>query len=181
MITKFLLSSIEPLPYPQHGHGPIQRPNKLSCPLTFQASSVFRDPTHSPDTPDVLLHINHLVDRQNSIAAAMPNNDANVNNSASMINEVTTPNVPWTPFSPPDWSSKYESSWPLPVPTQNPFAQRQISTDDGNLWSESSLNTHWLKFPSIPSTNRQENETANSVSHLRLSLPLLSTHQSFEI
>lgn len=86
-----------------------------------------------------------------------------------MINDMsTTPNVPWTPFSPADWSSKYESSWPSTVQTTNPFAQRQISTDDANFWPESSMNTSWLKFPLPPTSNRQENETPNSVSsHLR--------------
>lgn len=108
----------------------------------------------------------------------MPNNDANVNNPSSMINDVTTPNVPWTPFSPPDWSAKYESSWPMPVPTQNPFAQRQVSTDDPNLWTESSLNISWLKFPTAPAANRQESEPTNAVSLLSLfTTPL----HSFEI
>ena len=164
--------SIEPLPFPQHGPGPIQRPNKLSCPLTIQASSVFRDSPRSPDTPDVLVHINHLVDRQNSFATVMPNTDTPLNNSSNMSHDMSTPNVPWTPFSPSDWSSKYESSWPVSVQTPNPFASRQISSDETNIWPEPSLSSSWLKFPSTAPSNRQENETPNQVSsHLRTVLP----------
>jgi len=166
--------SIEPLPFPQHGPGPIQRPNKLSCSSTTQISSFIQDSTQSPSTPDVLVQINHLVDRQNSI----PSNISNLTN----INDISTPNVPWTPFSPPEWSTKYDSTWPItPIQSsnislttqiQNPFAQRQILKEESSLWSSTlettqPRNTSWLKFSSISDSspsNRQENETNNPVS-----------------
>jgi len=163
--------NIEPLPFPQHGPGPIQRPNKLSCSSITQISSFLPDSTQSPSTPDVLVQINHLVDRQNSI----PSNVSNLTN----INDISTPNVPWTPFSPPEWSTKYDSTWPitniqspnisLTTQIQNPFAQRQISKEESSLWSSNlettqPRNTSWLKFSPISdssSSNRQENETNN--------------------
>jgi len=151
--TSVIKENIEPLPFPQHGPGPIQRPNKLQCSPTTQ-SSFFHDSTQSPNTPDVLTQINHLVDHQNSIT--IPSNVSN------LTNDIPTPNVPWTPFSPPEWSTKYDSSWPITAQTQNPFAQRQISKDESSLWPEPPLNTSWLKFSSTsdpPSSNRQENET----------------------
>jgi len=172
--TSVIKENIEPLPFPQHGLGPIQRPNKLSCSSKIQSSSFPHDSTRSPDTPDVLVHISHLVDRQNSIAT-MPSNDSSLTNSSIMANEISTPNVSWTPFSPPEWSSKYEISWPLTVQTQNPFAQRQISTDESNLWSESSLNTSWSKFLPVASTNRPENDTNNSLWNLAEASPNSST------
>jgi hypothetical protein len=158
MPTSVTKENIEPLPFPQHVPGPIQRPNKLSCSSIFQTLPLFHDPTRSPDTPEVLVQINHLVDHQNSMIAS---SSSNVTNSSSMINDLPTPNVPWTPFTPSEWPTKYESSWPLPPPppTQNPFAQRQISKDESNLWPEISTNTSWLKFSPTSPLNRQENET----------------------
>jgi hypothetical protein len=134
--------NIEPLPFPQRSPGPIQRPNKLSCSSTTQLSSFLTDSTQSPSTPDVLVQINHLLDHQNSITT-IPSTP-NVPNS-TIINDISTPNVPWTPFTPSEWPTKYESSWPvtnlqnpnvsLTTHIQNPFAQRQISKEDSSVWS----------------------------------------------
>jgi hypothetical protein len=169
--SSVIKENIEPLPFPQHGPGPIQRPNKLSCASTTQISSFITDSPQSPSTPDVLVQISHLVDRQNSIAT-------NVSNLTN-INDISTPNVPWTPFSPSEWSTKYDSTWPmtniqssnisLTTQIQNPFVQRQISKEESALWSSAlesaqPRNTSWLKFSSISdssSSNRQENETNN--------------------
>jgi len=150
--------NIEPLPFPQHAPGPIQRPNKLSCSSTTQLSSFLQDSSQSPSTPDVLTQINHLVDQQNSITT-IPSN----------INDIPTPNVPWTPFL------TYDSTWPitniqspnisLTTQIQNPFAQRQISKEESSLWSSNfETPTSWLKFSSIPdssSSNRQDNDANN--------------------
>jgi len=170
--------NIEPLPFPQHGPGPIQRPNKLPCSSTTQLSSFLHDSTQSPDTPDVLVQINHLVDHQNSITT-IPSNVSNLTNSSTIINDISTPNVSWTPFSPPEWSSKYDSTWPitniqspnisLTTQVQNPFARRQISKEESALWSSNlettaPINTSWLKFSPVSESspsNRQGNETNN--------------------
>jgi hypothetical protein len=167
--------NIEPLPFPQHGPGPIQRPNKLSCASTTQSSSFLHDPIQTPDTPDVLIQINHLVGRQNSVTTTS-SNAFNVTNSSTIINDISTPNVSWTPFSPPEWSSKYDSTWPitniqsrnisLPTQTQNPFAQRK---EESTLWSSNlettgTINTPLLKFSPVwdsSPANRQENEINN--------------------
>jgi len=133
--------NIEPLPFPQHGPGPIQRPNKLSCLSTTQSSQSLSFPTDStstPNTPDVLIQINHLLDDQNS-TTIIPSNVPNLINSSTTLNDISTPNVPWTPFSPAEWSSKYDSSWSGTniqslTPIQNPFAQRQISRDEPLIW-----------------------------------------------
>jgi hypothetical protein len=103
---------------------------------------------------------------------------SNVTNSSSMINDLPTPNVPWTPFTPSEWPTKYESSWPLPPPppTQNPFAQRQISKDESNLWPEIPTNTSWLKFSPTSPLNRQENETNIPVSSFISNINQLIDH-----
>jgi hypothetical protein len=163
-ILRFFFFSIEPLPFPQHLPGPIQRPNKLACSPVFQTTSFFQDSTRSPDTPEVLVQINHLVDHQNSITASSSSNVPNLTNSSSMINDLPTPNVPWTPFSPPEWSTKYESSWPLVASIQNPFAQRQISKDESSPWPEMPNSTTWMKFSPMAPPNRQENEANIPVS-----------------
>jgi hypothetical protein len=166
ILPSVIKENIEPLPFPQHGPGPIQRPNKLSCSSTTQISSFIFDSTQSPSTPDVLVQINHLVDRQNSI----PSN---------ISTDISTPNVSWTPFSPPEWSTKYDTTWPitniqspnisLTTQIQNPFVQRQISKEESSLWSSAlettqPRNTSWLKFSPISDSspsNRQETETNN--------------------
>jgi len=153
MPTSVIKENIEPIPFPQHVPGPIQRPNKLSV---FQTLPFLHDSNGSPDTPEVLVQINHLVDHQNSITG-ISSNASNLTSSSTMINDIPTPNVSWTPFSPPEWSTKYESSWPL-TPPQNPFAQRQIPKDESNLWSEIPINASWLKFSPTSPSNRQENE-----------------------
>jgi len=139
--TSVIKENIEPLPFPQHGPGPIQRPNKLSCLSTIQASQTLSFPTDStqtPNTPDVLDQINHLLDHQNS-TTIIPSNVPNLINSSTTFNDISTPHVPWTPFSTAEWSSKYDSSWPgtniqSSAPIQNPFAQRQILRDEPLVW-----------------------------------------------
>lgn len=68
------------------------------------------------------------------------------------MNDLPTPNIPWTPFPQTEWSSKYDSSWPLTSiqsPTvslttqvQNPFAlmstineQRTPTREESTVWS----------------------------------------------
>jgi hypothetical protein len=167
--------SIEPLPFPQHGPGPIQRPNKLLFPSTTQ---FLDDSTQSPNTPDVLDQINHLLDHQNSITT-IPSTP-NVSNSTTLINDMPTPNVPWTPFAPTEWSTKYDSSWPssnvsLTTQIQNPFAQRQISKEEASVWLSSlgtttSSNTCTQQVPewnelfssAVPSSNETTKPTNTS-------------------
>ena len=145
--------SIEPLPFPQHGPGPIQRPNKLTSPPTQQSTSTYiPNSIQAPETPDVLDQINRLLDHQNTPITPIPST-TNVNNSSIPINDLSTPNLAWTAFSPNEWSSKYDSSWPLatiqspsiPLTTQvqNPFAlisvlneQRQVpNREESTVWS----------------------------------------------
>jgi hypothetical protein len=140
--TSVIKENIEPLPFPQHSPGPIQRPNKLPFPSTTHQFSFLTDSPQSPSTPDVLVQINHLLDHQNSITTVP--STPNISNS-SVINEISTPNVPWTPFAATEWSSKYDSSWSatniqspnssLTPQIQNPFAQRQTPTDESTVWS----------------------------------------------
>jgi hypothetical protein len=143
--TSVIKENIEPLPFPQHSPGPIQRPNRLTCQPTTQSSIFFTESTQSPSTPDVLVQINHLLDHQNSITTIPSTpNVSNSTNPSTLINDLATPNVPWTPFSPTEWSSKYDSSWPIPniqIPNvslttqiQNPFAQQQISKEESTVW-----------------------------------------------
>jgi hypothetical protein len=164
--------SIEPLPFPQHGLGPIQRPNKLSCSSTTQSSSFLQDSPQSPSTPDVLTQINHLVDQQNSITT-IPSN----------INDISTPNVPWTPFS------TYDSTWPitniqspnvsLTTQIQNPFAQRQmISKEESSLWSSGfEIPTSWLKFSSLSDSSSSSNRQENDANNHPVSLFILNINQ----
>jgi len=131
--SSVIKENIEPLPFPSHGPGPIQRPNKLSTSSPIHSPILLPDSTQSPSTPDVLFQINHLLDHQNSITP-------NVSNSSTLINDISTPNVPWTPFSSTEWSSKSDSSWlssniSLATRMQNPFAQRQISKEESMVWS----------------------------------------------
>ncbi|CAF3930904.1 unnamed protein product [Rotaria sordida] len=176
--SSVIKENIEPLPFPQHGLGPIQRPNKLPCPSTTQSSSFLSDSIQSPSTPDVLVQINHLLDHSNSITtmASTPNVPI-LTDSSTMINEISTPNVSWTPFSPTEWSSKYDSSWPttnLQSPNislikqiQNPFLQQQqqqqqISNEESSVWS-SALGT----------------ATSNSVSSSAHTQPTSEWHELF--
>ena len=110
--------------------GPIQRPTKLPCSPTYQQqmTSFHFDSTQSPNTPDVLVQINHILHHQNSLQTpSIPP----VGNSASSIGDLPTPTVPWTPFS----TGDFEPTWPnLPSASTNPFAQRQLSRDDGTVW-----------------------------------------------
>ena len=102
-----LFYSIEPITFPQHSPGPIQRPNKLAYQPNAQSSAFFSDTIQSPSTPDVLVQINHLLHHQNSITTVPPM--PNVSNSttttttttatSTLIQDFPTPNVPWTPFS----------------------------------------------------------------------------------
>jgi hypothetical protein len=152
------------LPFPQHGPGPIQRPTKLTCSSTQQPSSYLTNSIQSPGTPDVFDQINRLLDHQNSTTTttttvSLPANINNSSASSTIINDLTTPNIPWTTFSPSEWPSKYDSSWPLTSiqsPTvslttqvQNPFAlistineqqqqqqqQQQPPREETSVWS----------------------------------------------
>jgi hypothetical protein len=184
--TSVIKENIEPLPFPQHSPGPIQRPNRLACQPTTQSSIFPTDSTQSPSTPDVLVQINHLLDHQNSITT-IPSTP-NVSNSSTSIHDLATPNVPWTPFSPTEWSSKYDSSWPIPniqisnvsstTQIQNPFARQQISKEESAVWptalgtatprstpssSRTQRGAEWneLFSSAVPSVDRQENEANN--------------------
>jgi hypothetical protein len=169
-----------PLPFPQHAPGPIQRPNKLTCPPTQQAMpSYLTNSIQSPETPDVLDQINRLLDHQNNpIRVPTIRSTSNVNNSSMPIHDLSTPNIPWTPFPPTEWSSKYDSSWPLTSiqsPTvslttqvQNPFAlmstingQRQPTQEESTVWS-SVLGTATPRLTSS-STRTQRASTWNEL------------------
>jgi len=150
--SSIIKDDVEPLPFPQHGPGPIQRPNKLTCPPSQQLpTSYLTNSIQSPGTPDVLDQINRLLDHQNNPTATIPSTPI-VNNSSIPINDLSTPNIPWTTFLPTEWSSKYDSSWPLTniqsptVPltpqVQNPFAimstinePRQPTREESTVWS----------------------------------------------
>jgi hypothetical protein len=151
--SSIMPDDVEPLPFPQHGPGPIQRPNKLTCaPTQPLLSPYLPNSIQSPGTPDVLDQLNRLLDHQNSSSTIAPSTP-NVNNSSISINDLGTPNIPWTTFSSTEWPSKYESTWPLTniqtptvsltAPTQNPFVlmstmneqPRQPTREDPPVWS----------------------------------------------
>lgn len=176
--SSIIKDDVEPLPFPQHGPGPIQRPNKLTCPPTQQSiPSYLINSIRSPETPDVLDQINRLLDHQNNPTTPIPST-TNINNSSIPINDLSTPNISWTTFSPPEWSSKYDSSWPLtniqtptiPLTTQvqNPFAvmstineQRQPTREESTVWS-SALGTATPRLISS-STRTQRASTWNEL------------------
>lgn len=71
--------------------------------------------------------------------------------TGSILNDISSPNVPWTPFAQPEWSSKYDSPWPISTiqspnvsvarEMQNPFAQQHrqqqqqpVLTKDSSIW-----------------------------------------------
>ncbi len=84
----FCYYSVEPLPFPQHGPGPIQRPNKLTCaPTQPLLSPYLPNSIQSPGTPDVLDQLNRLLDHQNSSSTIAPSTP-NVNNSSISINRM---------------------------------------------------------------------------------------------
>jgi len=144
--SSVIKENIEPLPFPQHAPGPIQRPNKLTCSPTSQQSTFLTDSPPSPSTPYVLKQINQLFDHQNSITTIPSTPDVNYStNSSTLINDIsTTGNVSWSPFSSTVWSAKYDSSWSgtniqspnlsLTTQIQNPFVQRQISREETSIW-----------------------------------------------
>jgi hypothetical protein len=174
--STMIKDDVERLPFPQHGPGPIQRPNKLTCPPT-QPSYVMNS-IQSPGTPDVLDQINRLLDHQNSTSTTV-SSTPNVNNSSIPINDLTTPNLPWTTFSSAEWPPKYESTWPLtniqspPVSlttqTQNPFAlistineqPGQPTREEATVWS-SVLGTATPRLASS-STRTQRASTWNEL------------------
>ena len=158
---------IEPLPFPLHGPGPIQRPNKLSSQPT--QSSHMTSSIQSPQTPDVLDQINDLLYQQSAsgaVGAGTPN-VSHVPVTSPLINDLGTPNISWGVFSSMEWSPKTDSSWPLPnlqtagMPStsqmQNPFAlvsvmqgqQRQSSRGESPVWS-----TATPRY--LPSSNRTQ-------------------------
>jgi hypothetical protein len=185
--SSIIKDDIEPLPFPQHGPGPIQRPNKLTCLPTQQPtlSSFLTNSLQSPETPDVLDQINRLLDHQNSTVTTITatpitaSSTSNVNNSSVPINDLTTPNIPWTTFSPTEWPSKYDSSWPLTsiqnstvsstTQVQNPFAfmstineqPRQAVREESAVWS-SALDTATTRLLSS-STRTQRASTWNEL------------------
>lgn len=130
----------------QHMPGPIQRPTKLPWPSASQQPAFLSDSIQSPSTPDVLVQINHILHHQNSIQTVPSTpNVVNQDSASSTINDIATPSVPWTPFAPNGWPSKYEPSWPIgSIPTsdvplrtaspQNPFVQRQMSKEESTVW-----------------------------------------------
>lgn len=143
--TSVIKENIEPITFPQHSPGPIQRPNKLTCQPNTQSSTFFPEPIQSPSTPDVLVQINHLLHHQNSIATVPPTpNVSNSTTTTTVVQDLPTPNVPWTPFSTNDWSTKYDSTWPTAamqspnIPStsqmQNPFALRQVPKEETTVW-----------------------------------------------
>jgi len=182
--SSIVAEDVEIVPVPHHGPGPIQRPNKLTCPTTQQkAPSYLINSIQSPGTPDVLDQINRLLDHQNSTATStMVSSAPNVNNSSvssTIMNDLTTPNIPWTTFSPTEWPSKYDSSWPLTsiqspavsltTQIQNPFAlmtttneqQRPPSREESSIWS-SVLGTATPRLTSS-STRTQRASTWNEL------------------
>ncbi|CAF2040683.1 unnamed protein product [Rotaria magnacalcarata] len=159
--TSAVKENIEPLPtVAQHELGPIQRPNKLSCVPTKQ-SSVFTDSIESPNTPDVLVQINHLLDRQNSISIISSTSKVPIiTNSSTSINEISTPNVSWTPYSPIEWSSKYDSSWP--ESSNISLARQQISSEEALIWpsnKDTQRSTQWNE-PMSPAAVPSQTEIA---------------------
>ena len=155
MDSPFSKISVEQISFPQHGPGPIQRPNKLVCSTTQQPTSpsYFTNSIQSPETPDVLDQINRLLDQQNSTTVTTSTSKSNISNSSTLVSDLSASNFSWTPFASTEWPSKYDSSWPLPSiqsPTiplttqiQNPFAfmppsndlQRQSNSQDSSVWS----------------------------------------------
>lgn len=169
-----------PLRFHQHAPGPIQRPNKLTHQSTQQPiQSYLTNSIQAPETPDVLDQINRLLDHQNNpIITPTITSTTNVNNSSIPMNDLTTPNIPWTPFPSTEWSSKYDSSWPLTniqsptvsltTQTQNPFAlmstineQRQPTQEESTVWS-SVLGTATPRLTSS-STRTQRASTWNEL------------------
>lgn len=151
--SSIIKDDAEPLPFPSHAPGPIQRPNKLAYPpIQPLAPSYLGSSVQSPGTPDVLDQLNRLLDHQSSVSTAIPSTP-NVNTPSIPINDLATPNIPWTSFSSAEWPSKYDSTWPLTniqsptvsltVPTQNPFAlistinesPRPPPREEATVWS----------------------------------------------
>ena len=170
---------MEPLPFPQHGPGPIQRPTRLACPPT-QPTSFLRLPSYlqSPGSPDVLDQINRLLHQQGNTPAPAAANLSNGSIASPIGNEMNTPNFTWTSFSPTEWFSKYDS-WPstniqsptvsLTTQVQNPFAlmatpgghQRQPSREEAAIWS-TALGTVTPRF-AVSSTRTQRASTWNDL------------------
>ncbi|CAF3600594.1 unnamed protein product [Rotaria socialis] len=165
--TSAVKENIEPLPIvAQHELGPIQRPNKLSCQPAKQ-SSVFTDSIESPNTPDVLVQINHLLDRQNSISTNLSTPKVPIIAiSSTSINEISTPNVSWTPYSPIEWASKYDSSWPESANIS--LARQQISSEEALIWpstKDTQRSTQWnepMSPAAVPSQTEIAKPTKNN-------------------
>ena len=157
--------SIEPVSFPQHTHGPIQRPNKLNYSPPAQSLATFAEITQSPTTPDVLVQINHLLDHQNSVSTVPSTPDvSNSATSAALSQDLMTPNVPWTPFAPNDWATKYDSTWPTQTPSipltthmPNPFVFRQMSKEETTVWP-TALGTATPRSTPLNTRSKQGNE-----------------------
>ncbi|CAF1157024.1 unnamed protein product [Adineta ricciae] len=163
--TSVIKENIEPVSFPQHTHGPIQRPNKLNYSPPAQSSATFADITQSPTTPDVLVQINHLLDHQNSVATVPSTPDvSNSATSGTLPQDLATPNVPWTPFAPNDWATKYDSTWPTQTPSipltthmPNPFVFRQMSKEESTVWP-TALGTATPRSTPLNTRSKQGNE-----------------------
>lgn len=115
-------------PFPQHGPGPIQRPNKLT-----------NQPTTAPT------YLSNTIQSASTSSSATAATTSKMINSSVPITDLPTPNIPWTPFAQTEWSSKYDSSWPMTTPVENPFAlitsmngqQRASTNEDTTVWPTS--------------------------------------------
>lgn len=149
------MEQIESVPIPHHGPGPIQRPNKLIT-STVQSTGLANNNNTmlSPASPDVLDQINKLMFENNpSNQGTSMVNSVNNPNSSSMMADLTSPVINWSPFCASEWQNKQEQSWLLPnmqsspIPingsSSNPFVmvppmvdhQRQTLRSDAPLWN----------------------------------------------
>jgi hypothetical protein len=151
------------LPFPLHGPGPIQRPNKLfSQPTPSLASSSLHvnSSIQSPQTPDVLNQINDLLYQQ-SPGAPVGAATSNVNHvpiNSPLINDLGTP-----PKSDSSWpvSNLQTSGMPSATQMQNPFVlmstlqgqQRQSPRGESPVWS-TALGTATPRY--APSSSRTQ-------------------------
>lgn len=152
----FNFTSFEPVPFQQHGPGPIQRPNKLTTTAAQQSSKMPYLSTNieSLDTPDTLDHLKLVLENLHDAGTpTIASSTRNIADSTMPVNDLSTTNLAWTPYSPTTWSPRYDLSWPLTniqsptVPltaqVQNPFAHmspmneqpRQIIREEPIVWS----------------------------------------------
>ncbi|CAF1585195.1 unnamed protein product, partial [Didymodactylos carnosus] len=109
----------------------------------------------TPTTPDVLDQIKCIIDHQEPLTEMTP--------TVASSNGLATPGI-WSNFSPSEWPSKYQSSWPttninspstlLPTQIQNPF----ISVSS----SLSSVQSPLSFLPTIPTSLTDEDDSTKS-------------------